>query len=75
MTGSVDWMRDALCTEVGPDPFFPDPYTQPRDAKRVCARCPVQAPCLEYALETNQPDGVWGGTTPADRRRLKKGAA
>lgn len=39
-----------------------------------CRRCPVQAGCLEYALETEEEDheaGVWGGTTPYQRRQLK----
>lgn len=38
--------------------------------KRVCQRCPVQAPCLEYALAWDSV-GVWGGTTGAERRRLR----
>lgn len=38
-------------------------------AKAVCARCLVRTACLEFALRA-LPDGVAGGTTPAERRGL-----
>lgn len=37
-------------------------------AKAVCALCPFAAECHEWALATNQ-QGVWGGTTTAERER------
>jgi WhiB family redox-sensing transcriptional regulator len=40
-------------------------------AKRVCARCPVRVECLDYALANNEKDGIWGGTSGRERRRLK----
>lgn len=43
-------------------------------AKKVCATCPVAATCLEYAVEAREP-GVWGGTTGAERRELRRGRA
>lgn len=33
--------------------------------------CPVRDTCLEFALETNQRDGVWGGMTETERHKLK----
>jgi WhiB family transcriptional regulator, redox-sensing transcriptional regulator len=58
-----DWWADARCREAGADvaTFFSQ---RPRDiarAKRVCAVCPVMAPCLEGALRRHEPWGVWGG--------------
>jgi WhiB family redox-sensing transcriptional regulator len=38
----------------------------------VCAECPVQADCLQFALATNQDSGIWGGTTEEDRRKLRR---
>lgn len=35
-------------------------------ALALCARCPVAEPCR--AAGTEEPAGVWGGTTPAMRR-------
>ena len=58
-----DWRAQARCREVDGDvaTFFSQ---RPRDiarAKRVCAVCPVMAPCLEGALLRHEPWGVWGG--------------
>lgn len=41
-------------------------------AKSVCTGCPVKRSCLEYALGTNQQDGIWGGHTPWERRSIKR---
>lgn len=62
------WHDQALCAETSPDAFFVDKGGSVAPAKRVCAACPVRAACLEYALETRQEFGVWGGTTERQRR-------
>ncbi len=45
-----------------------EPNTQ--DAVEICERCPVRDDCLQWALEMPEPVGIWGGTTPKQRRRL-----
>ena len=30
-------------------------------AKALCRTCHERARCLDFALERNEPDGVWGG--------------
>lgn len=45
------------------------------EAKQVCASCPVQARCLEDALGRSEPNGIWGGLTPEERRKLALRAA
>ena len=42
------------------------------EAKALCAACPVRAECLEFALETGQVHGIWGGLT-AQERLIGKG--
>ncbi len=37
-------------------------------AKEVCATCPVRKECLDYALATKEPYGIWGGLTEIERR-------
>ena len=67
-----DWKIEGLCNEVGTELFYPpndDPDTE--RAKRICKRCTVIDQCLEYALKNNEPYGVWGGKTPAQRRRMR----
>jgi WhiB family redox-sensing transcriptional regulator len=69
------WHEDAACAGIDPDRFYPEPGPGiTRDiaaAKRVCAGCPVRAECLAYALAHDERHGIWGGTTPQERRPRK----
>ncbi|HEX3621351.1 MAG TPA: WhiB family transcriptional regulator [Acidimicrobiales bacterium] len=72
----MDWRRDAHCRGSDPSLFFPSgskglPLAQAGAAKRVCSACVVRQPCLQYALETNQDIGVWGGTSEEERRVMR----
>jgi hypothetical protein len=42
-----------------------------REAKAVCQTCPVIQKCLDYAISANEPEGVWGGLTVAERELLR----
>jgi WhiB family redox-sensing transcriptional regulator len=71
------WRKDALCRDTDPDLFFPVGTTgqalvQIDRAKEVCDQCPVKQDCLDYALETNQDSGIWGGTSEEERRVLRR---
>ncbi|HVB26442.1 MAG TPA: WhiB family transcriptional regulator [Mycobacteriales bacterium] len=65
------WRTDGLCLRQDPELFFPNSAEDPAPALAVCARCPVRAPCLAAALDSGEPDGVWGGTTPEERRPMR----
>lgn len=67
---SAAWVTDALCAETDPEVFFPGKGQSPNDAKKVCRRCAVSEECLIYALVAGQKDGVWGGTTERQRRKM-----
>ena len=69
------WRDDAACLEY-PAEWFTGPH-QPGDTRRaidVCDTCLVKRPCLEAALriEVSADLGIWGGTTPATRRRIRR---
>jgi WhiB family redox-sensing transcriptional regulator len=68
----VRWREDAACRGLETDVFFPATDEEAEEAKAVCAVCPVREECLEYALATRQEDGVWGGLTETERRRLRR---
>jgi WhiB family redox-sensing transcriptional regulator len=75
-----DWRGRAACRHVDPDLFFPigtsgPTLSQTEQAKAVCRRCPVQEPCLRFALDIGQSIGVWGGTSETERRALKRRAS
>ena len=65
-----DWQDDAACRGADTAVFFPVSEADAGAAQAICAECPVAHDCLEYAITTRQPDGVWGGLTPSERHRL-----
>ena len=74
------WRSQAICRDTDPDLFFPIGTTgqalvQIDRAKEVCGVCPVKSECLEYALETNQDSGIWGGLDEEQRRNIRRQAA
>lgn len=76
----MDWRENAACLTVDPELFFPVGNTGPavdqiEKAKAVCARCTVTEMCLQYAMDTSQDSGVWGGLNEDERRALKRRAA
>jgi WhiB family redox-sensing transcriptional regulator len=66
------WEPYGACLGVDPDLFFLDRTEHASEAKRVCRSCPVVGECLEFALRTNQKFGVWGATSPRERRKLRR---
>ncbi len=71
------WRSQAACRYVDPNLFFPTGSTgsaleQIEAAKAFCRSCPVQHDCLDFALASNQEDGVWGGRDETERRRLRR---
>jgi WhiB family redox-sensing transcriptional regulator len=69
------WQDFSLCAETDPEAFFPEKGGSTREAKKVCRACPVKSDCLDYALETDQKFGIWGGMSERERRKVKRAAA
>ena len=67
---NLSWRQRAACRGVDPDIFYPASDEDAEAAKAVCGQCPVRQPCLEYALANRERDGVWGGATERERRRI-----
>ena len=73
----MDWRDQAACRSTSPDLFFPVGATgtaliEIAAAKYVCSQCQVREACLEYALDTHQEYGVWGGSSEEERRILRR---
>jgi WhiB family redox-sensing transcriptional regulator len=76
----MDWRHQAQCKDEDPELFFPvgnagPALLQTEEAKAVCRRCPVMDHCLQWALETGQEAGVWGGLSEDERRSMRRRAA
>jgi WhiB family transcriptional regulator, redox-sensing transcriptional regulator len=74
-TDFVSWWEQAACQSHDPELFFPitesgRSWRQISRAKTVCAGCRVRQQCLDYAIGTRQPHGIWGGLSEHERRRV-----
>jgi WhiB family redox-sensing transcriptional regulator len=67
---NLTWRNRAACQGVDPEVFFPVSDEDAEPAKEICAQCSVREACLEYALAYRERDGVWGGATERERRRI-----
>ena len=75
---NLDWQADAACTSIDPDLWFPQQWMPGDAAIQICSSCPVQAECLDFALQLQgvqgmEVAGIWGGLTATQRRSLKAG--
>lgn len=69
------WRDEALCKDTDTELWFPNRGTSTKDiemAKAICNQCPVQMPCLGWALDTGERWGIFGGYTERERRRWRK---
>lgn len=76
-TITSDWRALARCKqpEFAHVNFYPNKGfvgVVVREAKQVCAGCPVRRQCLEDALERHEQFGIWGGLTLTERRSVNR---
>jgi WhiB family redox-sensing transcriptional regulator len=69
------WMLHAACKGLDPSVFFGSKREVSPEAAEVCARCPVDLECLQYALERPELEGCWGGSTEVQRKALRRSLA
>ncbi len=72
---AADWRDQARCRDMDSELFFPIGHSivdkmQEASAKAVCAPCPVRRRCLQWAVDHDCVDGVWGGMGELERRWL-----
>jgi WhiB family redox-sensing transcriptional regulator len=77
-----DWQMHGACRGMDSAFFFhpegergPAKYNREARAKEVCARCPVIEQCRRHALAAEEPYGVWGGLSEAERDEIIRGHA
>jgi WhiB family redox-sensing transcriptional regulator len=67
-----------LCSDEDPELFFPE-YEEQRQgylirinkAKDICNSCWIKEDCLKYALQFPDLQGIWGATTPHERKKIR----
>jgi WhiB family transcriptional regulator, redox-sensing transcriptional regulator len=75
---AANWRAASACLNADPDMFFPVAAgtaagKQTARALRICQGCPVRQQCLDFAMQSGEKDGIWGGTTPEQRIRARRG--
>lgn len=71
-TGRPLWQKSAACRGMDPDIFYPERGASTKEAKSVCATCPVRQQCLDYALMNGEKFGIWGGMSERERRAIRR---
>lgn len=73
------WQRRGECARPGYDPetWFPvgegpAAKQQADEAKAACHGCPVMTTCLNWAMDTRQDAGIWGGLDEKERHNLRR---
>ncbi len=66
----IMWRELGACRGLEPGIFYPDTEVEAENAKAVCQSCGVRVACLEFALNSHEKQGVWGGATERERRRI-----
>lgn len=68
------WHQRAACRGEGTETFvIPHGAQYEPRARELCAGCPVRPECLEVALADSELVGMWGGSTPTERRAMRRG--
>lgn len=68
----TDWRATAPC-KADPEGMFPGSLDHEIEhAKSYCRRCPAIERCLQWALDTGEEYGVWGGLSEKERRRIRR---
>ncbi|MGH3166515.1 MAG: WhiB family transcriptional regulator, partial [Trebonia sp.] len=74
---ATTWREAGACLTADPDLFFPIETGNAAarkivKARQICARCQVRQQCLDFAMRTGETHGIWGGTTPEERTRIRR---
>jgi WhiB family redox-sensing transcriptional regulator len=64
------WRDQAFCREIDPELMYPVTAAGYRQARKICAGCPVIDDCREHALDHWEQWGVWGGMSEEERRQV-----
>jgi WhiB family redox-sensing transcriptional regulator len=71
-TPPVAALPDRACNGADPELFFPEQGGKGLAARAICAGCRYRKPCLDWALDTRQGWGIWGGLGPTERAELTR---
>jgi WhiB family transcriptional regulator, redox-sensing transcriptional regulator len=76
LAADAEWRERAACLPYPAVLFFglddsetpAERRAREDEAKGICSICDVRRECLDYALATKEPYGIWGGLTEIERK-------
>jgi len=76
----LNWQSDAGCRGSDANLFFSPTHVETKEervsresrAKAICAECSVRRSCLDFAIVTREPHGIWGGLNEIERRHASQ---
>lgn len=70
-----DWRASAPCKDE-PDAMYPSSHpAEVEHAKSFCRRCPAIERCRDWAIDTREMHGVWGGLDEDERWEILRQTA
>jgi len=60
------------CRDADPELFFPVGADPGIEARAVCRCCPLKTACAEWAMQTRQAYGIWGGLDPEQLEKRRR---
>jgi WhiB family redox-sensing transcriptional regulator len=77
---SLDWQANARCRGLSTELFFSydnsrhgvERERREQEVKQICQECPVIEACRSYAISAGEHYGIWGATTPRERRHFAR---
>lgn len=71
----IDVLEQALCAQTDPALFYPERGDSLDPARAICSACPTRERCLQWAIDSREPFGIWGGHTAQERDKLRRRGA
>lgn len=66
------WVDEGACVGSPGDLWYEDHSRRTAQAVEICKECPVADLCLQWALDTGEGWGVWGGKTAKERDLIRR---
>ena len=63
----MEWILQANCGETNHNLFFSKYKKEQEQAKSICRSCKVKSDCLQFAIDNECNDGIFGGLTAKER--------
>lgn len=70
--GRPSWFSQGKCRDHPEVTWFPERGESTKQAKEICASCPIRIACLNHAVRTGENHGIWGGAAPRKLAKLRQ---